>query len=70
MTAGFGYTFFNEKLRDYSFPDGYDEFSGHAYDMQQPLIHQPGEAWEYGVSQGHLFKVTVLCPYAINFNVL
>jgi hypothetical protein len=47
--AGFGYTFFNEKLRDYSKPVGYDEFSGHIYDMMQPLVHQPGEKWEYGV---------------------
>ncbi|KAF7156084.1 hypothetical protein CNMCM5623_009226 [Aspergillus felis] len=49
-TAGFGYTFFNEKLRDYSKPIGYDEFSGHIYDMLQPLVHQPGEKWEYGVN--------------------
>ncbi|GAB7356931.1 hypothetical protein MBLNU459_g7777t2 [Dothideomycetes sp. NU459] len=49
-TAGFGYTFFNENLRDYSRPVGYDEFSGSTYDMLQPLIHQPGEAWEYGIN--------------------
>ncbi|KAE9374935.1 beta-lactamase/transpeptidase-like protein [Stipitochalara longipes BDJ] len=49
-TAGFGYTFFNEKLRDYSFPIGYDEFSGSMYDMLQPLVNQPGEAWEYGIN--------------------
>ncbi|PKX97003.1 serine hydrolase domain-containing protein [Aspergillus novofumigatus IBT 16806] len=49
-TAGFGYTIFNEKLRDYSKPVGYDEFSGHIYDMLQPLVHQPGEKWEYGVN--------------------
>lgn len=48
--AGFGYTFFNENLRDHSRPAGYDEFSGNEYDMLQPLVHQPGEAWEYGVS--------------------
>jgi hypothetical protein len=47
--AGFGYTFFNEKLRDYSKPIGYEEFSGHIYDMLQPLVNQPGERWEYGV---------------------
>jgi len=51
MTAGFGYTFFNEKLRNYSKPIGYDEFSGHVYDMLQPLVKQPGEGWEYGVSK-------------------
>ncbi|KAL5317604.1 hypothetical protein ACEPPN_014700 [Leptodophora sp. 'Broadleaf-Isolate-01'] len=49
-TAGFGYTFFNEKLRDYSFPVGYDEFSGSMHDMLQPLVNQPGEAWEYGIN--------------------
>ncbi|KAK9452461.1 beta-lactamase/transpeptidase-like protein [Dipodascopsis uninucleata] len=48
-TSGFGYTFFNEKLRDYSKPIGYDEFSGHIYDIKQPLVHHPGESWEYGV---------------------
>jgi len=49
-TAGFGYTFFNEKLRDYSFPIGYDEFSGSLKDMLQPLVNQPGDAWEYGIN--------------------
>ncbi|KAF7624858.1 beta-lactamase class C and other penicillin binding protein [Aspergillus flavus] len=49
-TAGFGYSFFNEKLRDYSKPVGYDEFSGSFYDMLQPLVNQPGERWEYGVN--------------------
>ncbi|KAK9454025.1 beta-lactamase family protein [Dipodascopsis uninucleata] len=49
-TAGFGYTFFNSKLRDYSKPIGYDEFSGHIYDMMQPLVHHPGESWEYGIN--------------------
>ncbi|RDW77816.1 beta-lactamase family protein [Coleophoma cylindrospora] len=49
-TAGFGYTFFNDKLRDYSFPIGYDEFDGSMYDMLQPLVNQPGEGWEYGIN--------------------
>lgn len=49
MTAGYGYSFFNEKIRDYGRPAGYDEFSGSEYDMLQPLSNQPGEAWEYGV---------------------
>lgn len=48
-TSGFGYTFFNETLRDYGRPVGYDEFSGYADDFNMPLVHQPGEAWEYGV---------------------
>ena len=49
-TAGFGYTFFNEKLRDFSKPSGFDEFSGLEYDMLQPLVHQPGEGWQYGIN--------------------
>ncbi|RDW75636.1 putative beta-lactamase class C [Coleophoma crateriformis] len=49
-TAGFGYAFFNEELRDYNKPIGYDEFSGHIFDITQPLVHQPGEGWQYGVS--------------------
>jgi CubicO group peptidase (beta-lactamase class C family) len=49
-TAGFGYTFFNERLRDWSFPAGVDEFSGRIEDMKTPLLFQPGEGWEYGVS--------------------
>ncbi|KAH7355786.1 beta-lactamase/transpeptidase-like protein [Pyrenochaeta sp. MPI-SDFR-AT-0127] len=49
-TAGFGYTFFNNELRDYSHPIGFDEFSGHIKDILQPLVFQPGEGWEYGVN--------------------
>jgi len=49
-TAGFGYTFFHEGLRDHSKPVGYDEFSGHLRDLIQPLVHQPGEGWQYGVN--------------------
>lgn len=50
-TSGFGYAFFNEKLRDWSFPGGIDEFSGRAEDIvEMPLLFQPGEGWEYGVS--------------------
>ncbi|KAK7456743.1 hypothetical protein CaCOL14_010647 [Colletotrichum acutatum] len=48
-TAGFGYTFFSERLRDWSLPAGIDEFSGSVRDMVQPLLFQPGEGWEYGV---------------------
>lgn len=48
-TAGFAYTFFNERLRDWSFPVGVDEFSGRIEDMMLPLVFQPGESWEYGV---------------------
>lgn len=49
-TAGFGYSFFNERLRDWASPMGIDEFSGRFEDMKQPLLFQPGEGWEYGVS--------------------
>jgi CubicO group peptidase (beta-lactamase class C family) len=48
-TAGFGYTFFNERLRKLSQPAGWDEFSGLMFDIKQPLVHQPGEGWEYGL---------------------
>lgn len=49
-TAGFGYTFFNERLKQWSCPVGVDEFSGRFEDIKMPLIFQPGEGWEYGVS--------------------
>jgi CubicO group peptidase (beta-lactamase class C family) len=49
-TAGFSYSFFHEGLRDWSQPVGLDEFSGDFRDMLQPLVFQPGEGWEYGVS--------------------
>ncbi|KAH6896636.1 beta-lactamase/transpeptidase-like protein [Thelonectria olida] len=48
-TAGFGYTFFNERLRDWAFPAGGDEFSGRFEDVKMPLLFQPGEGWEYGL---------------------
>jgi len=43
-TAGFGYSFFNNELRDF------DEFSGDIKDILQPLVFQPGEGWQYGVN--------------------
>lgn len=50
-TAGFGYSFFNQKLRDYGRPAGWDEFTGDKEDiLEQPLVNQPGSRWEYGVS--------------------
>lgn len=67
--AGFGYSFLNEKLRTYArqkFPERpeYDEFSGRIVDFQQPLVNQPGERFEYGVS-------SVLSPNrSINVNVI
>lgn len=48
-TAGFGYTFFNERLRDWGYPAGTDEFNGRMEEMISPLLFQPGEGWEYGV---------------------
>ncbi|KAJ4396077.1 hypothetical protein N0V93_000294 [Gnomoniopsis smithogilvyi] len=48
-TAGFGYSFFNERLRDYNYPAGQDEFNGRMEEMIQPLLFQPGEGWEYGL---------------------
>lgn len=49
-TAGFGYAFSNERLRDWGFPAGVDEFSGRMEEMISPLLFQPGEGWGYGVS--------------------
>ena len=50
-TAGFGYSFFNERLNEYGRPTGWDEFSGDAKDiLEQPLVNQPGDRWEYGVN--------------------
>ncbi|MBE3046825.1 beta-lactamase family protein [Candidatus Bathyarchaeota archaeon] len=48
-TAGFGYSFFNERLRNWGYPGGIDEFSGRFEDVKLPLVFQPGEGWEYGV---------------------
>ncbi|PNP48499.1 hypothetical protein TGAMA5MH_00393 [Trichoderma gamsii] len=54
-TAGFGYSFLNAKLQTYSktWRDNgvnFNEFSGHMDDFLQPLVNQPGEAFEYGIS--------------------
>lgn len=49
-TAGFGYSFFNERLRDWAYPAGLDEFTGRPEEIISPLLFQPGEGWEYGVS--------------------
>ncbi|KAH8679316.1 beta-lactamase family protein [Ilyonectria robusta] len=48
-TAGFSYTFSNERLRDWTLPSGVDELSGRFEDMKQPLLFQPGKGWEYGI---------------------
>ncbi|KJY02326.1 beta-lactamase family protein [Zymoseptoria brevis] len=50
-TAGFGYEFFNPKLRDYGRPVGYDVFHADIGDiLRMPLVNQPGETWEYGIN--------------------
>ncbi|KAI1104723.1 beta-lactamase/transpeptidase-like protein [Jackrogersella minutella] len=49
-TSGFGYSFFDETLRDWSHPVGIDELSGDFRDLLKiPLRFQPGEGWAYGV---------------------
>lgn len=50
-TAGFGYSFFSERLRDWGFPAGINELSGRFEDIKAPLLFQPGEGFEYGVGQ-------------------
>lgn len=50
-TSGFAYSFFNPSLRDHAYPAGVDEFCGRLQDFIQPLVFQPGEGWEYGISR-------------------
>jgi len=50
-TAGFGYEFFNPKLRDYGRPIGFDVFHADERDiLKMPLVNQPGSTWEYGIN--------------------
>lgn len=50
-TAGFGYEFFNPKLRDYGRPVGFDVFQGDPIEIyRMPLVNQPGSRWEYGIN--------------------
>lgn len=49
-TAGFGYSFFNESLRDWSQQAGTEELWCRIKDILTPLGFQPGEGWQYGVS--------------------
>lgn len=50
-TAGFGYEFFNPKLRDYGRPIGFDVFQGDPIEIyRMPLVNQPGSRWEYGIN--------------------
>ncbi|KAK8067401.1 beta-lactamase family protein [Apiospora hydei] len=47
-TAGFGYAFFNERLRDWCLAAGVNVFPSKFEDVKMPLLFQPGEGWEYG----------------------
>lgn len=50
-TAGFGYEFFSPKLAKYGRPLGHDVFRGTEDEiLRMPLINQPGDKWDYGVS--------------------
>ena len=49
-TAGFGYSYFNSKAFTYGLPLGNDEVDGYSASvLNQPLLHEPGTDWEYGV---------------------
>ncbi len=50
-TAGFGYEFFNEKLRDAAAVTGQlSVITGSKAALGAPLLFDPGEAWEYGIN--------------------
>ncbi|KAF5556147.1 beta-lactamase transpeptidase [Fusarium mexicanum] len=50
-TAGFGYSFSNEKLRRWYEPIVINEFDNRECEIfAQPLVNQPGTAWEYGIN--------------------
>ncbi|KAK4628592.1 Acyltransferase calJ [Fulvia fulva] len=50
-TAGFAYEFFHPTLREHGRPIGYDCFKADIRDiLRMPLVHQPGEKWEYGTN--------------------
>jgi CubicO group peptidase (beta-lactamase class C family) len=49
QTAGFGYNFFNEGLRDYEIQAGLHKQNLDISDIIRPLLFEPGERWEYGV---------------------
>jgi len=49
-TAGFEYTFFNEKVRLYGQPGGIDEIDANLHGvLSHPLLYEPGTDWSYGV---------------------
>ncbi|KAK4552223.1 hypothetical protein LTR86_010577 [Recurvomyces mirabilis] len=50
-TAGFGYEFFNPKLRDYGRPVGFGVLDADIRGiLRMPLVNQPGSRWEYGIN--------------------
>lgn len=74
-TAGFTYSFFNPTLRNHAYPAGVDEFSGLLQDFIQPLVFQPGERWEYGVSRDRpssqdINELTISCYMAKDWDRL
>lgn len=51
VSAGFGYSFSNPKIKKWYDPAGIDEFDDQELDVySQPLVNQPGTIWEYGVN--------------------
>ncbi|GAA5972713.1 hypothetical protein JCM21900_002361 [Sporobolomyces salmonicolor] len=49
-TAGFAYTFFDERINEWYKKSGVDEFDGKLAGVTQPLIFEPGTSWFYGVN--------------------
>ena len=50
-TAGFSYSFIDTNLQLFASPIGIDEFSCSYHDyLEQPLINQPGEKFQYGIN--------------------
>lgn len=51
LSAGFAYSFFDQRIQDFYGAAGINEFSGLPYDyLSQPLVNQPGTVWEYGIN--------------------
>lgn len=48
-TAGFGYSFFNQNLANYSELFGIEELTSNSNCVSSPLSFEPGTKWEYGV---------------------
>lgn len=51
-TAGFGYEFFDPRIKEYGKQSGkeFDVFTGDVNEiLRMPLVNEPGSAWEYGV---------------------